>query len=111
VKLRKLEHRSNMKKNYGITPEDYDRMLAVQGGVCALCGNPETKKYKGGLKRLSVDHNHDTRQVRELLCADCNVLVGFSRESIPLLEAVIAYLKKHGATDVHEIETSKVQTP
>ena len=51
---------------YGITSEDYDRLLAHQGGKCAICRKPP------GRIRLAVDHCHRAKKVRGLLCAYCN---------------------------------------
>ena len=50
----------------GVTPEEYDRLLAEQDGGCAICGNPPKTR------RLHVDHNHRTAKVRGLLCFRCN---------------------------------------
>ena len=53
-------------KQLGVTDEDYARMLAAQGGGCAICGaTPKTR-------RLHVDHDHRTGRVRGLLCHRCN---------------------------------------
>lgn len=59
--------RSELKRRFGITPEQYDEMLAEQEGVCAICG-----KEQGG-RTLAVDHDHSTGEVRGLLCTTCNV--------------------------------------
>lgn len=50
----------------GVTDEQYERLLAAQGGHCALC--PNTPKTR----RLAVDHEHRTGRVRGLLCHRCN---------------------------------------
>lgn len=50
----------------GISNEAYERLLELQGGGCAICGNPPKNR------RLSVDHNHRTGKVRGLLCFRCN---------------------------------------
>lgn len=57
---------TNLKKSFGLTIAEYDAMLAAQGGVCALC-----KKKPTG-KRLAVDHDHNTGEIRSLLCHRCN---------------------------------------
>lgn len=74
-------------KTYGITVEDYDRMLSDQGGGCAICG--ATAEDNG--RALAIDHDHrccpEQLQscgscVRGLLCSPCNVAVGyFEREA------------------------------
>lgn len=65
-------------------------MLAKQGGVCAICKNPEKSCARG--YRLAVDHDHATKQVRGLLCVNCNQGLGHFRDSIPRLQAAIGYL-------------------
>lgn len=57
--------RQNIRK-YGIRPEDYDRLLAHQGGTCAIAGCEETA-------RLHIDHDHETGEVRGILCLLCNL--------------------------------------
>lgn len=62
-KVREYELRSR----YGISSEEYDRLLQEQGGACAICaGSCPTGR------RLAVDHDHETGRVRGLLCATCN---------------------------------------
>lgn len=53
-------------KALGVTDDEYARLLAAQGGHCALC--PNTPKTR----RLHVDHDHATGRVRGLLCYRCN---------------------------------------
>ena len=55
-----------LKRNYGITEDQYNDMFDRQGGVCALCKCPPSGKS------LHVDHNHETNQIRGLLCTLCN---------------------------------------
>ena len=62
--------RDALKRKYGLSLEDYQRLLAEQNGVCALCGFPPSPKKFG---RLVVDHCHKTSRVRGLLCRKCNV--------------------------------------
>jgi hypothetical protein len=50
----------------GVTDDEYARLLAAQDGHCALCPNRPKSR------RLHVDHDHATRQVRGLLCHRCN---------------------------------------
>jgi hypothetical protein len=85
----------SLKANFGMTPEDYDRILVAQNHVCAICHKPETKfdSRQGVVRRLSVDHDHATGRVRGLLCHHCNNGIGHLREDPKLLRAAIAYLK------------------
>lgn len=79
-------------KHYGLTPNAYQALLDKQGGVCAICRNPETHKIKGTLSHLAVDHDHTTGAVRGLLCNKCNHGVGNFCDSTELLEQAIEYL-------------------
>lgn len=80
-----------LKHYYGISTEDYDFMYNKQQGCCAICGIHQSELKKA----LGVDHNHTTKKVRELLCVDCNWLLGHSKESIEILKSTIEYLKEH----------------
>ncbi len=85
-----LDNRYDLKKNYGITQEQYKNMFEAQNGCCACCGQSHELFKKG----LHVDHNHTTGQVRALLCTECNPGIGYFQESIERLEMAVAYLKK-----------------
>jgi len=88
----------NLKHNHsGLTLEEYECMLFQQGGVCAICKQPETviDPYTGKLKVLSVDHHHETGLIRELLCASCNHLLGWIEKDRNRVKMALKYLKKH----------------
>lgn len=63
-------HDWRLKKTYGLSLVEYNEILASQGGVCAICGTQSSGK------RLSVDHCHETGQVRGILCQRCNLSLG-----------------------------------
>jgi hypothetical protein len=71
---------------FRITPEEYDRILAHQGGVCAGCG------CKPGKNRLAVDHDHKTGKIRGLLCWTCNSTLGEALDSPQRLFKLYKYL-------------------
>jgi hypothetical protein len=80
----------------GVTGVEYDAMLERQGGVCAICHQPETRKAKGGTPyTLGVDHNHATGQIRDLLCMTCNSAIGLAADDPMLLRAMADYLERH----------------
>lgn len=85
-----------MRDKYGITIDDYEAMLASQGGNCAICGGQHTPedRWKSGLKNLRVDHDHTTGRVRGLLCFHCNTGLGHFRDSPELLSEALAYLSR-----------------
>ena len=86
--------RANHLRVYGLTPQDYVKMLALQGGVCAICGEVEQAIKNGCICSLSVDHDHDTGKVRGLLCQRCNSVLGFAGDDIDLLYRTVKYLDK-----------------
>lgn len=91
--------RLQLKQDYGLTPEEYDELLAAQGGVCAICRQPETTtdpRSQRPYVRLPVDHCHETGRVRGLLCHRCNRAIGLLRDDVDLLRAAIAYLEGSG---------------
>lgn len=70
---------------YGITVEDYERILKAQDSKCAICRNqPET--------RLHVDHCHETNRVRGLLCGTCNRGLGMFKDMHFYLDRAADYL-------------------
>ena len=90
---RKISKRnSNLQRQFGITLDDYNRMSQQQNGVCAICGKPETAHNQGGLRPLSVDHDHKTGKVRGLLCGRCNTGLGQFQENKLFLLSAITYL-------------------
>ena len=77
---------------YGITHDEYEKMLAAQNGVCAICQGEETKRWT----HFSVDHNHETGEVRGLLCHTCNTGLGQFQDSPELLAEAANYLRLRG---------------
>jgi recombination endonuclease VII len=76
-------------KAYGITAEDFTRMLAEQDNRCAICGN-----VFSGPKHTHIDHSHVTGQVRALLCSHCNPGLGHFHDDPVLLQRAIDYLRR-----------------
>ena len=67
-------------------------MKKAQGGKCAICREKETRKRRGRIARLSVDHDHSTGDIRGLLCTRCNTAIGLLEDDITLLKNAIDYL-------------------
>jgi hypothetical protein len=74
---------------------DRDAMEKAQGGICAICGQSETRTKFGKPTRLAVDHNHQTGAVRDLICFRCNVVLGRIQEDPELCDKIKNYLLKH----------------
>jgi hypothetical protein len=87
----KDRHRDNrMKRNFGISLADYERLLEFQDGKCAICGRERPTR---GDKMLQIDHCHKTGVVRGLLCSPCNTVLGFLEDNTDSLKKALAYLK------------------
>ncbi len=86
-----------LKRKYGITMDEYEQLLRAQGGVCAICGKPETRRNKQGVFRLHVDHDHSTGKIRSLLCSMCNSGLGYFRDDPEIMKRALLYLMPDGA--------------
>lgn len=94
---REAFHGYSLKRQYGLSRDDYDRMLAEQGGKCAICARPETAKHprSGEPRSLAIDHCHTGGHVRALLCSKCNTGIGSFEDDPARLRAAIEYLERH----------------
>jgi Autographiviridae endonuclease VII len=64
---------SSLKRKYGITVAQWDKMFERQNGLCPIClrkllqyGNP------WGRRASPVDHDHKSGRVRGITCNPCN---------------------------------------
>lgn len=84
----------NLRNSFGITVEEYEKLLSEQGSKCKIClkkedvKNTKTKE----IQHLSVDHDHKTGKVRGLLCTRCNRGLGYFKDDILLLQEATKYL-------------------
>ena len=84
-----------LRRAYGISVDEFDRMRAEQEGRCAICGATEPG---GRHEEFVVDHDHDTGAVRALLCNACNTGIGLMREDPSILASAIEYVRRHSPT-------------
>lgn len=78
-----------LKYKYGIDLKGYEQMFELQKGLCAICLKPEKNKS------LAVDHNHQTKKIRKLLCEKCNKGLGLFEENMEYLKSAVLYLRKY----------------
>lgn len=78
-------HARRVESTYGLTADQYEALLAAQGGACAICRG--VRRY-----RLNVDHDHRSGLVRGLLCRRCNKLLRDARDNVELLCDAANYL-------------------
>lgn len=71
-------------------------MFKSQNGLCRICNKPETRiNYRNNkTTNLAVDHCHETKVVRGLLCSRCNTAIGLLFHDLENLENAIKYLKE-----------------
>jgi hypothetical protein len=88
--------------NHKVTPEQFESLLALQGGVCAICGGTA-----GRTRKLSVDHDHTCcpgstscgKCVRGLLCMSCNAGIGSLKDDPARVQAALDYLINYRRTN------------
>ena len=81
-----------LRREFGITLAEYNTILRHQGGKCAICKERPTKR------RLAVDHNHISGEVRGLLCMRCNRALGKFQDSTQLVVNAATYVNHPPAT-------------
>lgn len=104
-RVRDSARRTNLKRIYGITLEEFNSLLKEQNNQCCIC---KTKNPKGKGDRFHVDHCHTTGKVRGLLCGKCNCAIGLLNEDINLFLSAKEYLEKHNRSHCQVVEEDLV---
>lgn len=89
----------HLRNFYGITPEYFQEMLFIQNNQCGICHCDfinDNKPY--------IDHDHDTRWVRGLLCNNCNSAIGLFKENNRSMLNAISYLSERITPDGFEFK-------
>jgi len=95
VRRAAIEHLSDMRKKFGITPQQYVKVYAPK--VCAICGSPDSV-VSGKLQRLVIDHDHKKEgpeSIRGILCHQCNLMLGYAEDNPAMLRAAADYLEDY----------------
>lgn len=79
-------------RRYGMTLQDYDLMVVNQNNRCAIC---ERIGPGGKHEFFDVDHDHQTKKVRALLCHPCNMKIGWFRDDPVLMRKAADYIDSH----------------
>ncbi len=85
---RKKNIRKQILRDHKITEPELQSLEELSQGVCMICKEPPQSKP------LCVDHDHNTGQVRGLLCNRCNTGLGYFKDNPELFERAISYLRK-----------------
>ncbi len=88
-------HELRVMRVYGLPEGGYAALYAAQGGRCAIC-----QWATGRTKRLAVDHDHQTGEVRGLLCGPCNQTIGRLRDAAEAFDRAAEYLRNPPARRV-----------
>lgn len=88
---REICWKNDIRKKYNLTVSQYQEILEKQDYKCAICG------IKNTTRKLAIDHNHATKEVRGLLCNNCNRGIGHLKDSITNLQKAIEYLQEKGS--------------
>ena len=90
LKYKEKAREKHLLRLYGITIDGWNKMFDDQNGCCDICGTHQSEQKR----RFDVDHNHETGEVRSLLCTNCNTAVGLLQESVENAEKLSRYLRK-----------------
>ena len=85
-----------IQKKYGLSTEEYKNIIENNKGLCPICKS--VLVFGVGVrdpKAATIDHNHETGKVRDVLCSNCNMGIGKFKENIITIQAALDYLKKH----------------
>jgi hypothetical protein len=91
TKNRERKNALRKKRDYNLAPEAHKALLIAQENLCAICKRPAALAARGV---LYVDHDHVTKEVRGLLCSDCNSMIGFAKDNTQVLALAITYLNR-----------------
>lgn len=100
IKCARVEQSKNRRfrkfKKYGLSKELYFELFWKQAGKCAICREKETviNKTTGQPVALAVDHCHDNKKIRGLLCNQCNIGIGNLKHNPDLLRIAALYCEK-----------------
>jgi len=77
---------SSLKKNYGLEPEEYRKLLDATGGFCPICGKR--------IKKWNVDHDHKTGEITGVVCTRCNIgLLSYSDHDPSIARRLAEFLE------------------
>jgi len=94
AKITANNRRFRLRNKYNLTPDQADALLESQGGACAICKEDDPT---GG---WVVDHDHESGEVRGILCRKCNSGIGLLKDNADVLRAAMNYLERHASQQI-----------
>lgn len=82
------DRKHNLKSKYGLSLDQFDEMVIRQNHKCAICGSILKEKKR------CVDHDHKTGKIRGILCAKCNLSLGFIENKTEFVKKAGDYLSR-----------------
>jgi hypothetical protein len=89
---RELHPNYSIEHAYDLTKNEWDALFEKQGRCCAICKATSPSGIKNG--RWHTDHDHETGEVRGILCGNCNLGLGNFKDNPSLLRSAVAYLER-----------------
>lgn len=97
-----------LKRMYGISRTDEDRMMKEQGGRCAICGALPGSPRNQHKEVLCVDHDHLTGKVRQMICMTCNIGLSYFRDCPDIGYQAAHYVARHAPLEEKEVKRPAV---
>lgn len=94
IAIKKKE--AKFKHRYNLTLAEQAAIIDAQGGICPVCKN---ELDLSNPRSYHTDHNHDTGEVRAVLCHMCNKGIGFLGDDIERIQAALDYLLYYSRKD------------
>ena len=94
--------RTKLRRQYGMSLQDYDSLLQSQEGVCGICKRNVRPRRGDIVYHMAVDHDHRTGKVRGILCYWCNTRIGLVREDVGWMASATKYLERHRSVEPQE---------
>ena len=92
--IKKYKRAWHLLKNYGLTIEDYNKILGDQNNKCPICDEKLKVIGINDVRKPNIDHCHVTGKVRGILCHRCNKALGLLRDDIQIIERALNYIRK-----------------
>lgn len=88
-RIARSKREKKLQNKYKITLTQWEGIFTDQGSCCAIC-----KGTRPLAKNWNTDHNHITGNIRGILCAPCNWILGLAKDDQTILQTAIDYLRK-----------------